>query len=129
MPFLAPIGAWLAANAAAVTAGSALASAGTTIGLETSGALSKGSSGPSSQQEQMLLNQQNQQAQQKQEQQLFRHFAPDAQAQTGGSLSDNSLSAMIAELSGAPADTNLARQTIFGNAPGLSSGGTGLEGG
>jgi len=99
-----------------------LAGSGVTTGLEASGAIG-GSSGPSAQQEQTLLNQQNQQSQQNQEKAAFRQFAPNAQAQTGGSLSDQSLSSMIAELSGSPADTNLAQQTIFGTQPGLSAGG------
>ena len=111
---------------------SALIGAGTTgtiTGLEASGAIGGGgSSGPSAASIAQQQNQANQKTQQQQEQEAFKRFAPDAQAQTGGALSDNSLSAMIAELSGAPADTNLAQQTIFGNAPGLSSGGTGLQG-
>ena len=95
---------------------------GTTTGLEASGAIGGGSSGPSAAQLEAAQNQQNQKTMQSQEQQAFRQFAPDAQAQTGGALSSSSLSSLIAELSGAPNDVNLAQQTIFGNAPGLSTG-------
>ena len=75
------------------------------------------------QQEQLQLQQQEQQQkqQQQQEQQLFKHFAPDAQSQTGGALGDASLSSMIAELSGSPGDMNLAQQTVFGTGPGTAS--------
>ena len=112
MPWIVPFIPLLAAGA----------TAGTSIGLDLS--QGGGSSGPSAQQEQTLMNQQNQASQQKQEQEAFRQFAPNAQSQTGGSLSDTSLSSMIAELSGSPADTNLAQQTIFGSQSGLSSGGS-----
>lgn len=105
-----------------------LAGTGVTTGLEASGALGGGGGGPSAQQIATQENQANQKSQQLQEQQAFKRFAPDAQAQTGGALSDTSLSAMIAELAGSPADTNLAQQTLFGNAPGLSTTPQGLGG-
>ena len=95
------------------------ATTGTTIGLQASGALQPSTSGAVKQQEQLQLQQQEQQQkqQQQQEQQLFKHFAPDAQGQTGGALSDASLSSMIAELSGSPGDMNLAQKTVFGTGP------------
>jgi hypothetical protein len=105
-----------------ITALTAVGSAGTTIGLDASGALSP-SSGPSAKQEQTLLNKQNQAAQQKQEQAAFRGAEPTTQAQTSGSLDNQSMSALIAQLTGAPADMNLAQQTIFGTQPELSTGG------
>jgi len=97
---------------------------GTSLGLEASGAIG-GSSGPSAADQEKLTQEANQKSQQTQEQAAFKHFAPDAQAATGGSLSDSSFASMVSELSGAPADTNLAQQTIFGTTPGLSSGGGG----
>jgi hypothetical protein len=95
--------------------------AGTEIGLSASGALSPSTSGATKDAARLQAEMQQKQ-QQQQEQAAFKRFAPDAQAQTGGALGDQSLSAMIAELSGSPADTNLAQQTVFGNPPGLSSG-------
>ena len=96
---------------------------GTSIGLQASGALTPSASGAAQQQEQQLQLQQEQQQkqQQQQEQQLFKNFAPNAQAQTGGSLGDASLASMIAELSGAPGDINLAQQTVFGTGPGAGT--------
>lgn len=102
---------------------------GTTTGLEASGALSPGGGGPSPQQLQMQNMQQQQKQQQQQEQQAFRHFAPDVQSSTDGALDPSSFASMVSKLSGAPADINLAQQTIFGGqTPGLSSStsGTGL---
>jgi hypothetical protein len=92
---------------------------GTTLGLEASGAIG-GGSGPSQADQQKQLQQQQeaqQKQQQQQEQQLFKHFAPDAQAQTGGALADQSFASMVASLTGAPGDINLAQQTLFGNGP------------
>jgi len=103
MPYLIPL---IPLISAAATA--------TVGGLEASGVIG-GSSGPSAQQIETAQNQQNQKTQQAQEQQAFRQFSPDAQSQTGGSLSNTSLASMIAELAGSPSDTNLAQQTIFGN--------------
>lgn len=94
---------------------------GVTTGLEASGVIG-GSSGPSVQSQELANQEQQQKQQQQQEQQLFKQYAPNAQAQTGGSLSDTSLSALISQLSGAPQDINLAQQTVFGN-NGLASGG------
>lgn len=104
------------------------ATTATTTGLSLSGAFQPGSSGPNAQQLQLQNMENQQKTQQQQEQQAFRHFAPDAQAQTGGALDPASFSSMVSELSGAPADINLAQQTLFGNTPGLSgtSSGTGL---
>ena len=104
---------------------------GTTTGLEASGAIGGGSSGPSAadlqkQQEQQAEAQKKAEADQKAA--LFRRFAPDAQSQTGGALSDPSFASMVAELSGAPGDIGLAQQTLFGggtNTPGLATGGGG----
>lgn len=99
--------------------------AATGIGLQASGALSPSTSGQVKQQE--LLNQEEQQKQQQtSEQALFKRFAPDAQANTGGSLSDTSLAALITELSGNPGDIGLAQQTVFGNSPGLTTTSPGL---
>ena len=97
-----------------------VATTGTSIGLQASGALSPSTSGQQ-QQQQLLQQEQQQKQQQQQEQQLFKHFAPDAQSQTGGALGDASLSSMIAELSGSPGDMNLAQQTVFGTGPGTAS--------
>jgi hypothetical protein len=99
--------------------------AGTEIGLQASGALSPGSSGPSAADQQKLLQEANQKSQQTQEQMAFKNAAPDAQTQTGGALADSSFASMVASLTGAPSDVNLAQNTIFGNTPGLSSGGGG----
>ena|SRR5215469_14672044 len=104
---------------------------GVTTGLEASGAIGGGSSGPSAEQLQQQQQQQEaaaKKAQAEQEAAAFRRFAPDAQSQTGGALSDPSFASMVAELSGAPGDIGLAQQTLFGggtNTPGLSSGGGG----
>jgi hypothetical protein len=95
---------------------------GTTTGLEASGAIG-GGGGPSlSQAEQQQQQQQVQNNKQltAQEQQAFKQFAPDAQAATGGSLSDQSFSALVSELAGQPGDIQLAQQTIF---PSTSSSG------
>jgi hypothetical protein len=102
------------------------ATTGTSIGLQASGALSP--SGPSLSQSEQLAKQQevaaNKQAQ-LQSQEAFKAFAPDAQAQTGGALSDASFANLVAELSGQPGNMELAQQTIFGNA-GTQGSGTGL---
>jgi len=101
-----------------ITAGTA----GTEIGLQASGALSPSTSGANNN-AQLLATEAQQKQQQTQQQEMFKGAAPNAQAQTGGSLSDSSLSAMIAELSGSPGDIGSAQQTIFGSTPGLSLGG------
>ena len=110
MPWVVPL------LPALITAGTT----GTEIGLQASGALSPGG-GPSTAQ----LQQQQQEAAQKQQQtqlqEAFKSFAPAAQAQTGGALSDTSLSALINELSGNQGTIGGAQQTIFGTTPGLSS--------
>jgi hypothetical protein len=97
---------------------------GTTTGLEASGAIG-GPSGPNPADIQRQQNLQNQKTLQQQEQEAFKRFSPDVQGQTGGALSDSSFASMVAELSGAPADMNLAQQTLFGNTPGLSTGSPG----
>jgi len=97
---------------------------GTTTGLEASGAIGGGGGGPSAADLQKMQQMQQQKQQQQQEQQAFSRFAPDVQAATGGSLSDQSFASMVAELSGSPADVNLAQQTLFGppqGSTGLSS--------
>jgi hypothetical protein len=94
--------------------------AGTTTGLQAAGTFSP-STTKATEQQQLLQQEQQQKTQQQQEQQLFKHFAPDAQGQTGGALGDASLSSMIAELSGSPGDINLAQQTVFGTSPGTAS--------
>jgi len=96
---------------------------GTVTGLEASGAIGGGSSGPSAQQQETLMNQQNQVTQQNQEKAAFQGANPTAQANTSGSLDNQSMAALIAQLSGSPADANLAQQTIFGTSPGLAAGG------
>lgn len=111
-----------------------LALAGTTTGLELSGAFQPSTGG----QEKALEAENAKQAAalKAQEEQAFRRFAPDVQAQTGGSLSDASFAQTVAELAGQPGDLGLAQQTIFGNTnnpgsgipsteSGLSSGGIG----
>jgi hypothetical protein len=65
----------------------------------------------------------NQQAQLDAKQQAFKTFAPDAQGQTGGALTDKSFSQLVAEMAGNPGDLQLAQNTIFG--PGGGSGGPG----
>lgn len=102
----------------------------TDIGLQASGAFQPSTSG------QVAAQEQSQEAQQKAaEQQAFKHFAPDVQSQTGGSLSDTSFASLVAELAGQPGDIGLSQQTIFGNTnnpgsglpetpSGLASGGT-----
>lgn len=95
---------------------------GTEIGLQASGAFQPSTSG-ATQADQAALAKQQADAKAAQEKQLFAHAAPDVQARTGGSLADPSFAAMVAEMAGAPADVNLAQQTIFGNAsPGLAAG-------
>jgi len=99
--------------------------AGTELGLNLSGA-GQPSQGDAMKQLQ-TQNQQQQQELAQQKEQAFKHFAPDAQAATGGALSDQSFSALVAELSGQPGDVNLAQQTIFGtpksSGSGLAAGG------
>jgi len=97
------------------------ATAGTEVGLQLSGALTPSTSSGPTQQQLQQQQQQQQQALTTQEQAAFKHAAPDAQSQTGGALSDPSFAAMVAELSGSPADVGLAQQTLFGSTPGLSS--------
>jgi hypothetical protein len=92
---------------------------GVTTGLEASGAIG-GGGGPSQatqQQEQLTQQEAAQKQQQQQLQQTFKSFAPDAQAQTGGSLSDSSFASLVAELAGQPGNIGTAQQTIFGSTP------------
>jgi hypothetical protein len=90
---------------------------GTTTGLEASGVIGGGGGPSKADLEKQQLTQEQQQQKQQQEalQQAFKHFAPDAQAATGGALSDKSFSELVAELSGQPGDIGTAQQTIFGN--------------
>lgn len=104
---------------AAIPAIIALATAGTTVGMEVAGV-----GQPSMGAQQKLLSQQNQEQQAaltKQEQSAFQKFAPDVQAQTGGALAAPSFASMVAEMSGSPADVNLAQQTLFPTQQGLSA--------
>jgi hypothetical protein len=64
-------------------------------------------------------------SQEQQNQQLARRAAPDAQAQTGGSLTDTAFSDLVARLIGQPGDTTNVHNALFGGsgtegAPGLS---------
>lgn len=106
---------------------------GVTTGLEASGTFQPSTTAATNAQEDQLKQQQDA-ARKQQEQTLqaaFKRFAPDAQAQTGGSLSDASFASLVSELSGAPANTELAQQTLFpdttnsGGGSGLASGGIG----
>jgi hypothetical protein len=103
---------------------------GTTTGLQLEG-VGTGTPQKDAQaqlQKQELANEQQQQKQQQEAlQQAFKHFAPDAQAATGGSLSDKSFASLVAELSGQPGDISQAQQTIFGNTG--STTGSGLASG
>ena len=106
----------------------ALVSAGTAateIGLQASGAFQPSTSAQTKALEQQTADQQKQLQDAKM--QAFRKFAPDAQGQTGGALTDKSFSQMVAELAGEPGDLNLAQKTLFGgeggDTTGLSSGG------
>lgn len=102
-----------------ITAIIGAAGVGTSIaGLAESG----GSSGPSAQQLSEQQQQQAQadaqkaaQAQQLQKDQLLRRAAPDAQAQTGGSLTDAPLAQLIASISGQPGDVNSAMKFANGS--------------
>lgn len=99
----------------------ALAAGGITTGLEVSGAIGGGGGGNQT----AALQQQNEQQQaalKAQEEQAFKHFAPDVQSATGGSLSDASFAQTVAELAGNPSDIGLAQQTIFGNTNNPGSG-------
>lgn len=117
MPVAAPV------IAALITAGVS----GTEMGLQASGAFQPSTSGDVKKQ-QMMDAQKQQQQNQTMEQSMFKRFAPDAQAQSGGALGDQSLSAMIAELAGQPGDINLAHSTIFGDTGSTSpAGGSGLS--
>ena len=94
--------------------------AGITTGLEASGAIGGGGGGPSQAtqaQEALTQEQEAQKAQQQQLQQAFKSFAPDVQANTGGSLSDSSFSALVSELAGQPGNIGTAQQAIFGSTP------------
>ncbi len=99
--------------------------AGVTTGLEASGAIGGGGGPSQSTQQQELLQQQEaaQKQQQQQLQQAFKNFAPNAQEQTGGSLSDASFANLVTELSGQPGNIGTAQEAIFGTTPqpGLSS--------
>jgi hypothetical protein len=69
------------------------------------------------------------QAQQQQELQMLRRAAPNAQAATGGSLTDAGFASLVANLAGLPGDVNLAETLLKGgNTPGtpLNPGGTDL---
>src|SRR6266576_5865648 len=102
MPLLAPIAAIASAAVAA-----------TTTGLEAAGTFQPSTTAATKAAQ--LKSQQDQQKQaQTMEQAMFKHFAPDAQAQSGGALGEGSLSALIAELSGTPGGVGEAQQTIFG---------------
>lgn len=91
--------------------------AGTEIGLQASGAFQ-----PSTTAATNALEQKDQAALKAQEAEAFKRFAPDVQAQTGGSLSDASFAQTVAELAGQPGDIGLAQQTIFGNTNNPGSG-------
>jgi type II secretory pathway pseudopilin PulG len=114
MPIAAPV------IAALITAGVS----GTEIGLQASGAFQPSTSGQTKALEQQ--NQQQQLALQQQKQQAFRGAAGDAQAATGGALTDKSFSQLVAELSGNPGDLQLAQDTLFGSGGG-GTGPTGLS--
>lgn len=116
MPIGAPIIAALISAAATAT----------TTGLEAAGTF-RPSTTAATEKAKMEALQAQQKQQQTMEQGLFKHFAPDAQAQTGGALGDQSLSAMIAELSGTPGDINLAQSTVFGQNPSPGPGGSPTE--
>jgi hypothetical protein len=94
----------------------------TGLGLQAAGTFQPSTSGQTKALEQQ--NQQQQQALQQQQQQAFKSFAPDAQASTGGALTDKSFSQLVAELAGNPGNLQLAQDTLFGS----GGGGTGLTG-
>jgi hypothetical protein len=90
------------------------AAAATTTGLEAAGTFQPSTTKAT--QEAALKSQQDQQKQaQTMEQAMFKHYAPDAQAQSGGALGDQSLSALISELAGTQGGVSEAQQTIFGS--------------
>ena len=114
------IAAWAAIASAAAAA--------TETGLQAAGTFQPSTTKAT--QEAYLKNQQDQQKQQQtMEQAMFKHFAPDAQDKSGGALGNESLSALIAELSGTPGGVNEAQQTIFGDkgSPELSKSNEGLS--
>jgi|SRR6266576_3898567 len=109
MPLLAPIAAIASAAVAA-----------TTTGLEAAGTFQPSTTAATKAAQ--LKSQQDQQKQaQTMEQAMFKHFAPDAQSQSGGALGEGSLSALIAELSGTQGGVSEAQQTIFGSTGGAST--------
>jgi hypothetical protein len=97
--------------------------AATGIGLQAAGTFQPSTSAQTKAMEQQT--QQQQQALQQQKEQAFKGFEGDAQANTGGALTDKSFSQLVAELSGNPGDLQLAQDTLFGSGGG-GTGSTGL---
>jgi hypothetical protein len=98
---------------------------GTEMGLNIAG-VGQPSPGDAAKKQQAMLDKQKQDEAKQlalQKQEMFKHFAPDVQSATGGALTDQAFSQMVATLSGSPGDIGLAQQTIFGNSDtGLSTG-------
>lgn len=63
-------------------------------------------------------------AENQQKLQLLRRSAPDAQAQTGGALTDQGFASLVANIAGLPGDLNLAQELLKPGA-GSSTGTTG----
>lgn len=89
-------------------------------GLSAYEALSGGPKGPD--QNALLQQQQADEAKAKaaerdQKLQMLRRAAPDAQAQTGGSLTDAGFSQLVANIAGLPGDINLAEQLLKPGSP------------
>src|SRR5215471_15513146 len=79
------------------------------------------SSGESDQYQKMLQQQQQQEqadkakaaeAERQQKLQLLRRAAPDAQAATGGSLTDSGFASLVANIAGLPSDVNMAEELL-----------------
>lgn len=113
MPFLAPVIAFLAANAPAITAAAAIAGTGVSVGETLANQPGGGPAQPAA-----PAQPQVQPAQPAGTNpalaSLIAQQAPTAQAQTGGSLAPPAFSELVANLTGNPGDTQGVQNVLFG---------------
>lgn len=112
MGFLAPVIAFLAANAPAITAAATLAGTGVTIG-ETLANQPGGPAQPATPQPTQPAQPATTQPSAAQ-QAAIQQEGSNVQAATGGSLAPASFSQMAASLTGNPGDAQTAQQVLFG---------------
>lgn len=106
-------------------------------GLGVYGAVKGATSSSSDPYQKMLQQQQQQEAQDKakaaeaerqQKIQMLMRAAPDAQAQTGGSLTDSGFASLVSNIAGLPSDVNLAEELLKPGGPAAAPATTGSSG-